>query len=155
MADNASLIISLAALALSILSPWLSARHLRKAKEMELKAEAERRREEFYDQHRAEVIERYITAVGEICKTELPQDLHAYGKALGEVYLYVDQSLWPLLDTISEKIERHEFQPPTAEFIQLCKALADGSVRSNDTVCGNKKHLKYKDKDSKCKQKII
>lgn len=139
MTDNTSLIISLAALALSILSPWLSARQQRKAKELELKAEAERRREEFYDKHRAEVIERYITAVGEICKTELTQDLHAYGKALGEVYLYVDQSLWPLLDTISEKIVRYDFHAPTAELIQLCKALADGRVRSNDTVCGNKK----------------
>lgn len=150
-----ALIISFAALVLSIASPLISACLQRRTKEIELKAEAERRREEFYNKHRAEVIERYITAVGEGCKTELLQDLHAYGKALGEVYLYVDQSLWPLLDTISEKIERHDFQPPTAELIQLCKALADGSVRSNDTVCENKNQLKYKDKDSKYKQKSL
>ena len=155
MTDNPALTISVAALALSIFSPIASAIVQLIARKMDLNAETERRREEFYDKHRAEVIERYITAVGEVCKTELPQDLHAYGKALGEVYLYVDQSLWPLLDTISEKIERHDFQPPTEELIQLCKALADGSVRSNDTVCDNKKHLKYKNKDSKCKQKSI
>lgn len=50
-----ALIISFAALVLSIASPLISACLQRKTKEIELKAEAERRREEFYNKHRAEV----------------------------------------------------------------------------------------------------
>lgn len=76
MTDKLSLIISIAALALAGLSPIASAVVQLITRKMELDAEAQRRRAEFYDQHRAEVIERYITAVGEICKTESPQDLH-------------------------------------------------------------------------------
>ena len=70
MTDKLSLIISIAALALAGLSPIASAVVQLVTRKKELNAEAQRRRAEFYDQHRAEVIERYITAVGEICKTE-------------------------------------------------------------------------------------
>ena len=130
MIDKLSLIISIVALVSTALSSIVSAVVQKKTRKMELDAEAQRRRAEFYDQHRAEVIERYITAVGEICKTELPQDLHAYGKSLGEIYLYVDPSLWPQLDAISEKITRHDFQSPVEDLIQLCKELSYNEVRA-------------------------
>ena len=130
MTDKLSLIISIAALALAGLSPIASAVVQLITRKMELDAEAQRRRAEFYDQHRAEVIERYITAVGEICKNESPQDLHAYGKSLGEIYLYVDSSLWPKLDAISKAITLHDFQAPAEELIQLCKELSHNEVRA-------------------------
>lgn len=130
MTDKLSLIISIAALALAGLSPIASAVVQLVTRKKELDAEAQRRQAEFYDQHRAEVIERYITAVGEICKTESPQDLHAYGKSLGEIYLYVDSSLWPKLDAISKAITLHDFQAPAEELIQLCKELSHKEVRA-------------------------
>lgn len=126
--------ISIAALILSALSPFASAiisGHFRlKEKKMDLDAEEKRRRQQFYDQHRAEVIEAYITAVGSVARGKNYSDVVEYGKSMGEIYLYADESLWPLLDSISEKITRNRSEDVTEELKELCKKLSRYEVRS-------------------------
>ncbi len=128
-----SLVISIAALILSVLSPVISSViggvfHIRE-KKLDLKAEAERRNHEFYEQHRAEVIERYINTVGKAAQNFVIGNIQEFGESMGEVYMYVDQSLWPLLDSIAAKINRHNFSDPSAELRELCKKLSADGVR--------------------------
>lgn len=131
---NASLVISISALVMSCLSPLLSALisgfFRRNEKKLELKAELERRDHEFYTQHRAEAIERYITAVGKLSRQGGKEPFFEYGAAMGEVYLYVDSQYWPLLDTIAEKLKRGLYLDVTPELEKLCKELAGEKIRS-------------------------
>ena len=130
MSNSLPLFISIAALVLSAASPIVSAIVQIKERKLEIKADLERRQQEYYDKHRAEAIEKYIGAVGEFCKTESIKSLEPLGASMGEIYFYVDQSLWPILDAISEKVRRHGFEPPDNELIHLCKALSDDKVRA-------------------------
>ncbi len=129
-----SLVISVTALILSVLSPVISSIiggifRIRE-KKLDLKAEAERRNHEFYEQHRAEVIERYINTVGKAAQYFAAGNIQEFGESMGEIYLYVDQTLWPLLDSIAAKINRHNPSDPSAELRELCKKLSANSVRS-------------------------
>ncbi len=131
--DFLSLVISIAALILSVLSPVISSIiggifHL-KEKKMELDAESKRWNHEFYEQHRAEVIERYINAVGKAAQIPKADNLLEFGESMGEIYIYVDQSLWYLLDLITEKIKKHNPENPSKELMELCKKLSTDGVR--------------------------
>lgn len=128
-----SLIIALAALILSLISPIISSiingMFRLKEKEIELKAEAEKRDQDFYVQHRAEVIERYINAVGKAVQNFAASNRQEFGEVMGEIYIYVDESLWPLLDVIADKIDKHNPSDPTDDLRKLCQALAKDGVR--------------------------
>lgn len=130
---DVSLVISIVALILSILSPVASSIisgvfHFAE-KKMELKAEAERRNHEFYEQHRAEVIERYINAVGKAAQNFRVGNRQEFGESMGEIYMYVNQSLWPLLDSIANKFDRHNPGDPSAELKELCQRLSSDNIR--------------------------
>lgn len=131
-AFDLSLMVALAALVFSVLSPILSSlidaiARIRE-KELEFRMEMERRDREFYMQHRTEVIERYLKYVGRLCKIGTRTDLNEFGASMGEIYLYVDESLWPLLDAIELKLNTAEYSPPTKEFVELCKALSSEKI---------------------------
>ena len=101
-----SLVIAIAALVLSALSPLISALVSGvfniKEKRLDISAKKNEQEQEFYYRHRAEVIENYIRATGEEIES-LTRTSHAnFGSVMGEIYLYVDSSLWPLLDKISQ-----------------------------------------------------
>lgn len=128
-----SLLISIVALVLSVLSPVISSIisglfHYNE-KKLELKSESERRNHEFYEQHRAEVIERYINAAGKASKSFSDGNLQEFGASMGEIYMYVDQSLWPLLDSIASKIDKDRSGDPTAELRVLCQKLSTYNIR--------------------------
>ena len=128
-----SLAIAIAALILSALSPLVSSIiggifHYME-KKLELKAEVERRNHEFYEQHRAEVIERYINAVGKAAQNFAVGNRQEFGESMGEIYMYVDKSLWPLLDSIASKINKHTPGDPSAELRELCQKLSADSIR--------------------------
>ena len=142
---DVSLIISIIALVVSALSPIISsiingkyqikvakleAEEELKRKRLEIEAEAQRRYHEFYEQHRAEVIERYINSVGKAIQRFASGNLQEFGESMGEVYMYIDKSLWPLLDTIARKLDRHNPVDPSAEFRELCQKLSYDSVRA-------------------------
>lgn len=99
-------------------------------KQLELKAEAERRHHEFYEQHRAEVIERYINSVGKAIQDFASGNRQQFGESMGEVYMYVDKSLWPLLDSIAKKFDRHNPVDPSEELMELCQKLSEEGIRA-------------------------
>jgi len=80
-------------------------------------------------QHRAEVIERYINAVGKAVQNFATSNRQEFGEVMGEIYIYVDESLWPLLDAIANKIDKHNPSDPTDDLRKLCQALAKDGVR--------------------------
>ncbi len=125
-------IISGAALVLAIVSPVVSSLisgHYR-IKELKIKEQAEKesRQQEILDVHRATVIENYISSVGKFCNHGDTASIIECGKYMGEIYLYVDEANWPLLDSIYTAITvKH--QPPVKEFQELCKILSHDNIR--------------------------
>ena len=134
MKYDLSLIIALAALLLSILSPffsaWINGHYRLKEKKLDIAAEREKEQQTFYVHHRAEVIERYISAAGSAIKNPCPDTMAAFGASQGEVYLYVDASLWPELDKLDSMVKYH---PDIVEGLSLlnsiCKSLSLEEVR--------------------------
>lgn len=141
---DVALIIAIIALIVSALSPIISsviggiyqlkaakveAEEELKRKQLEIDAEAKRRYHEFYEQHRAAVIERYINAVGKAAQNFVVGNRQEFGESMGEIYMYVDQSLWPLLDSIAGKINKHTPGDPSTELKELCQKLSADSVR--------------------------
>lgn len=129
-----SLAISLVALVLSVVSPVISsiisgAFQIWK-KKIEVKADKEKREQRFYEQHRVEVIERYIRAVGKACRMGTAANFDEFGASMGEIYLYVSEKHWDLLNSIATKLDRQKFMNPSEEFTELCKALSNEGVRS-------------------------
>ena len=150
MSLDASTAISICAVLFSLCSavaaPVITGHYRLKEKKLELRAEAQRRQKEYYEAHRADVIERYISAAGYACQS--PSDGNAsFGAVQNEIYLYVDKSLWPTLDKISLRLKRESALtdeersylkvsgnsgPPFEELAKLCKALAVSGVRTKD-----------------------
>ena len=128
-----SLVISLAALLFSFLSPVLSSLisgyfRLRE-KKLELKAELDKQSNIFFSQHRAEVIEAYIEAVGRVSASSTSENLSRFGGARGEVYLYIDEDLWPLLDSISNNVSSCDYTLALDLLSDLCKELASRGLQ--------------------------
>lgn len=150
MSIDVSTAISICAVLFSLCSavaaPVITGHYRLKEKKLELRAEARRRQKEYYEAHRAEVIERYISAAGYACQS--PSDGNAsFGAVQNEIYLYVDESLWPKLDEIALRLKRDSAltdeerrylkasgnsAPPFSELTELCKALAVSGVRTKD-----------------------
>lgn len=136
--ETISLIIAFAALLFSLLSPivsaFISGRYRLKEKQLESEIEQKKQYRTFYEEHRAQVIEKYLNAVGRACKSSSYDVLADYGEASGEIYFYVDESLWPLLDRINAKLTYHMYQSPAEEFLALCKALSTENIRSKQSA---------------------
>lgn len=136
MSDILTIVISIAALVLAVASPMISSliNGIFRLKEQKQNIEAERKLKslEFYQQHRAEVIERYISSAGKFCKHKAPASQEEFGAASGEIYLYVDEALWPLLDKIEFDLRQYEYETASNALIDLCKALSAYGVRSED-----------------------
>lgn len=134
MKIDLNLAIALAALLLSLLSPIFSALitgHFRlKEKRLDLAAEREKEQQSFYNQHRAEVIERFISAAGAALKDPERSTLAAYGAAKGEIYLYVDKALWSEIDRLDALVQ---YSADNSEGLSLlssiCKQLSLEEVR--------------------------
>lgn len=128
-----SLLISVIALILSVLSPALSAiisgRYHLKGKSRELAVDIMKINHKFYEQHRVEVIERYITAAGRASKSFDDKNREAFGAAVGEIYMYVNEDQWPLLDEIVKKLSGRSGIDATDDIVKLCKALSKENIR--------------------------
>lgn len=90
-----SLIIAIAALILSIVSPLLSALlngiFRIKEKNLDIQSAAAKYNQEYYEKHRAEVIENYIQSVSNVVKLKRADDEAAYMSSMSEVLLYLDE----------------------------------------------------------------
>lgn len=129
-----SLVIAFAALILSVSSPIISSvingYYRIKEKKLELEDSIKRRNQEFYLDHRAVVIECYIKATGQIINNMSRENLSEFGATMGEIYLYIDESLWPILDSISDKIIKAQYKEASDDLIKLCKALSFAQIRA-------------------------
>ena len=127
-----SIIISIAAFLSSVLSPILvqliTNYHQRKRGKLE-----------FVEKHKHEVIENYIKAVGAHIYSGCRNGDRDYASTIGEIYMYVDQSLWGKVEELTNEIvslERNTVVPPDQLihakelYIDLCKSL---SVYSRDS----------------------
>ena len=133
---DTSTVIAVCALLFSLLSPLLTAiiqnvgESRRQKRESQQKAEL--LNQQFYLQHRAEVIERYIRATGAALRLQTKENVTEYGMAMGEIYLYVPKELWPKLDKMDKSIDLYNSDTPSELFAEICKDLASLEPRSPD-----------------------
>ena len=126
--------LSLAALTLSVLSPFFTAiingAFRMREKRLDIETEQKKRTQSFYLSHRAEVIEKYISAAGACFKNNTPENRAHFGSAMGEIYLYVREDLWPTLDSIASCISIDNSTNLDGLLKFLCKELSRDNVRA-------------------------
>lgn len=131
-----SLVIAIAALVLSALSPLISAlvsgAFNIKEKQLDISAKKSEQEQEFYYRHRAEVIENYIKVTGSVIELQDCVAKANFGSAMGEIYLYTDTSLWPILDNIAKCVQENVSYNAHKDFIRLCKALSSAEIRTQN-----------------------
>ena len=119
--EIASIIIAVAALAFSVVSPVITA-HLNNSHQLKMK------QIEFNLERRAQAIENYVRAVGETIHTQRP-DLAHCGSSYGEIFLYLPEDLWPLVKQINLCLLKFEYRQAAEDFDKLCSALSKIEVR--------------------------
>lgn len=129
-----SLIVALAALFFSLVSPiiseWTRGRYRLKEKRLDAALDKEKQNQEFYRRHRAEVIENYIRAAGQAIHSPTPENMASFGSVSGEVYLYVEKPIWHSLDSLRSNISNGNWEAADADLTHLCKTLSKQEVRS-------------------------
>lgn len=112
-----SLVIAVAALLVSVLSPTLTSlvnnRHTQKMIELD-----------FDQNHRIAAIESYIHAVGLCCGNGTMDSFGEYGAHVGEIYLYLPESLWPLVDKIGDALKEPDYEAALESLATFCKELS-------------------------------
>lgn len=133
---NLSLVISVCAFILAILSPVASALiagHYRiKEKQLDYDAAREKVRDEIYTRHKREVIEEYIRSVGKVTLDPTRDSLAEHGLTSGQIYLYVDPGHWDLLDTINDSIANGDYECARTKLSALCALLYTENMSSPD-----------------------
>lgn len=136
--ENPSVVISGIALISSIFAPVITTRlnnrHDREMRKLELEYQKQQHNEQFYDLHRAEVIERYLNVAGKAIRHHSLDNDEEFGTVMGEIYLYVDESEWPLLGNLETYIRNGNKTAATETISELCKILAKKGVRNRDTL---------------------
>lgn len=133
---NLSLVISVCAFILAILSPVASALiagHYRiREKQLDYDAAREKVRDEIYTRHKREVIEEYIRETGKAVSSPSWENILAYGLTSGQIYLYVSPKHWVLLDGINNSISKHEYDCARRDLATLCMLLSQEGIGSPD-----------------------
>lgn len=128
---DAPLIISLAALALSILSPlitaWVQGKYRLKEIKQEAQRDAQRYKQQYYTEHRTEVIENYIRTGMRASVTESSADIAAFEVASGEIYLYLGKEYWELLGLVDETVETGQYTDIRFLMLDLSKKLVENN----------------------------
>ena len=128
---DASLIISIVALVASILSPLITAvaqGHFRlQEKQMEIDDAKQRRDQQYYTEHRTEIIENYIHTGMRAAAIGAADDIAAFEVASGEIYFYLPKDYWDLLDIIDECAEGGSYDSVRIPMIMLCKRLIENN----------------------------
>lgn len=128
--------IALIALTFSLVSPIISScingYYDMKRIDKENERRAEEHKQNFYIQHRAEVIESFIRNMGKCLQYSNEENFIDFSASSGEIYLYVDKSLWPMIDTVIEKARQNAQEEGLKVFYSLCKALSSTDVRTKE-----------------------
>lgn len=93
----------------------------------------------YYESHRAEVIESYIRYTGSMsnmCSSS--EDFRQYGKYSKEIYLYLPENLWHYIDEIDCYISESQYVVVSETLSQLCKELNQYHPRSIKRKCDKK-----------------
>lgn len=126
---DAALIVSLAALALSILSPlataWLQGRYRLKEKQLEASEAAKQREQAYYIEHRAEAIENYIRAGMRLSASNVPSAKTEFEATAGEAYFYLGKEYWGFLERVEICVSGHHYEGIRTPMMELCRKLVD------------------------------
>lgn len=88
------------------------------------------RNQDFYDRHRAEVIENYIRYAGSLSKqSSATDDFRNFGKYSKEIYLYLPEKFWGIIDSIQDSITEYKYGDASNSLATLCKALNEHPPR--------------------------
>ena len=91
---------------------------------------SEKEREyEFLLKHRAEVIENYLKATGDVITSYTPEAFNSYGISFAEIYLYLDEAKWDTIDAIDELINLHKYNEAAVKLRVLVKSLSTENIR--------------------------
>lgn len=133
--DRITAIVAVSALALSVLSPLITAcisgHYSLKLQKEQFQHDLDVRNAEFYTRHRAEVIERFITAAGAMIEWNDVTTAKNFGSSLGEIYLYVSPKLWQDIDDLRDAM-RTSADKARDQYVDLCKLLRREAVRKED-----------------------
>ena len=88
----------------------------------------------FYEQHRAEAIEKYLDLAGAVCKYDTPEAFKAFGAVCYQAYLYIPPEHWGLVDAINNKLTLGSTEAPLKELAALCQALATDTIKVRNPV---------------------
>lgn len=128
---DTSLIISIVALVASAVSPLVTAllqgRFRLREKQMEIDDAKRRRDQQYYTEHRTEIIENYIHTGMRAAAIGAPDDIAAFEVASGEIYFYLPENYWDLLDIIDECAEGGSYDSVRIPMIMLCKRLIENN----------------------------
>ncbi len=108
---------------------FISGHYRIKEKKLDLDAEIQRRQHKFFDLRKADTIARYLSSAGIVCKNGHIGNMDAFGGSFSEIYLYVDSSLWPLIDEINNQLVfgSGDFNAAADNLAKLAKALSNDS----------------------------
>ena len=136
--NDPALLMSLAAILLSVLSPLLTALinnhyHL-KFKNMD-----------FYETRRAGAIESYIHAAGAYIQNASIENAQAYGIAYGDIFLFAPSSLWPEIEALNKEL----IGPRNpilfhSHFTKICQSLSPEYPRIKDRTYKRAKARNHK-----------
>ncbi|MCD7887052.1 MAG: hypothetical protein LUG44_05470 [Clostridiales bacterium] len=130
--NTVSLVISIAALLASVAFPIATAlingHYTKEIHILDLEEERRKHDQDYYDAHRSAVIERFINSASAASYSRGTKTCEEFFSASGEIYIYLDESLWPLVDSIQDEIIRNKGDA-TRDIRELCKALSHEKVR--------------------------
>lgn len=85
---------------------------------------AKMQRMEYYEKHKAEVIEKYIQAAGKAIKNATDTCMQEYGEASTEVYFYIPEEYWDILDELDNRISNYDYAEARLCLREFCKCIA-------------------------------
>lgn len=86
----------------------------------------------YYEKHRAEVIENYIKSAGAKISFPDKENQEFYGRNSKEIYLYLSSDYWDLLDDIAVNIDTtniKNIETASLKLTELCKKLNENPPR--------------------------
>lgn len=118
-----SVLISVTALVISVLCPVLTAlvNNL-----FQLKF----RNRDFFNKHRAEVIEGYLRTAGACTCNDSKEARSEYGKYYAEIFLYAPEPIWGDLELFHEMITSGSAKGTYAQLIKISKVLSKNPPRT-------------------------
>lgn len=118
---NWSLLISLSALLVSVLSPTLTAlvNNAHSAKQERIR---------FRQEHQFAAISNYLRAAGIVCGYWIPENMSVYLSCCGEMYFYTPEKLWHFIDEISSALLEKNTRAAQTWLLEFGKELSKAGL---------------------------